>query len=78
MEICQTSPHHRSGSSPVRYVLIIQSNIELGPKMIQFSIQFKTKLDIFIQSTIHSKISPEYSIQNLIQEIGKRRFKMPT
>ena len=72
MEICQTSPHHRSGSSPVRYVLIIQSNIESGPKMIQFNIQFKTKFEIFIQSKIHSKISLKYSIQNFIQEIGKK------
>ena len=59
-------------TSPGRYVSIIQSNIELGPKMIQFNIQFKTKFEIFIQSKIHSKISLKYSIQNFIQEIGKK------
>ena len=64
--------------SPGRYVSIIQSNIESGPKMIQFNIQFKTKFEIFIQSKIHSKISLKYSIQNFIQEIGKKWFKMPT
>ena len=64
--------------SPVRYVSIIQSNIESGPKMIQFNIQFKTKFEIFIQSKIHSKISLKYSIQNFIQEIGKKWFKMST
>ena len=58
--------------SPGRYVSIIQSNIESGPKMIQFNIQFKTKFEIFIQSKIHSKISLKYSIQNFIQEIGKK------
>ena len=36
--------------SPVRYVLIIQSNVESGPKMIQFNIQFKMNSEIFIQS----------------------------
>ena len=36
--------------SPVRYVLIIQSNVESGPKMIQFNIQFKINFEIFIQS----------------------------
>ena len=65
-------------NSPGRYVSIIQSNIESGPKMIQFSIQFKTKFEIFIQSKIHSKISLKYSIQNFIQEIGKKWFKMST
>ena len=64
--------------SPVRYVSIIQSNIESGPKMIQFNIQFKTKFEIFIQSKIHSKIGLKYSIQNFIQEIGKKWFKMST
>ena len=64
--------------SPGRYVSIIQSNIESGPKMIQFNIQFKTKFEIFIQSKIHSKISLKYSIQNFIQEIGKKWFKMST
>ena len=34
------------GGSPVRYVLIIHSNVELGPKMIQF----KMNSEIFIQS----------------------------
>ena len=63
--------------SPVRYVSIIQSNIESRPKMNQFNIQFKTKFEIFIQSKIHSKICPKYSIQNFIQEIGKEWFKMP-
>ena len=65
-------------ASPGRYVSIIQSNIESGPKMIQFNIQFKTKFEIFIQSKIHSKISLKYSIQNFIQEIGKKWFKMST
>ena len=37
-----------SWHSPGRYVSIIQSNIESGPKMIQFNIQFKTKFEIFI------------------------------
>ena len=37
-------------ASPVRYVLIIQSNVELGPKMIQFNIQFIMNSEIFIQS----------------------------
>ena len=65
--------HNRpSQVSPGRYVSIIQSNIESGPKMIQFNIQFKTKFEIFIQSKIHSKISLKYSIQNFIQEIGKK------
>ena len=36
--------------SPVWYVLIIQSNVESGPKMIQFNIQFKINSEIFIQS----------------------------
>ena len=36
--------------SPVRYVLIIQSNVESGPKTIQFNIQFKINSEIFIQS----------------------------
>ena len=35
--------------SPVRYVLIIQSNVESGPKMIQFNIQSKMNSEIFIQ-----------------------------
>ena len=65
-------------TSPDRYVLIFQSNIESGPKIIQFNIQFKTKFEIFIQSKIHSKISLKYSIQNFIQEIGKKWFKMST
>ena len=37
-------------ASPVRYVLIIQSNIESGPKMLQFNIHFKIYFEIFIQS----------------------------
>ena len=36
--------------SPVRYVLIIQSNVESSQKMIQFNIQFKMNSKIFIQS----------------------------
>ena len=41
---------HGAADSPVRYVLIIQSNVESGPKMIQFNIQFKINSEIFIQS----------------------------
>ena len=37
-------------TSPVWYVLIIQSNVESGPKMIQFNIQFKIDFELFIQS----------------------------
>ena len=62
-------------SSPVRYVLIIQSNIESGAKIIQFNIQFKTKFEIFIQSKNHSKICPKYSIQNFIKEIERKQAR---
>ena len=41
-------------SSPGRYILKIHFFIELGLKMIQFKIQFKTKSGIFIQKNIHS------------------------
>ena len=44
------SSHQATSASPVRYVLIIQSNVESGPKMIQFNIQFKMNSEIFIQS----------------------------
>ena len=47
--------------SPVRYVLIIQSNIELGPKVIQFNIQFKIQSEKFIQLK-NNKIVMEYLI----------------
>ena len=60
---------------PVRYVSIIQSSIESGAKMIHFNIQFKTKFELFIQSKIHSKICPKYSIQNFIPKVGKKWFK---
>ena len=43
-------------SSPVRFILIIQSNIESDQKMIQFNIPFSLK----------------YSIQPFIQEIGHK------
>ena len=48
-------------SSPVRFILIIQSNVELDQKMIRFNIPFSLK----------------YSIQPFIQEIGHKWFKMP-
>ena len=41
---------HCTTDSPVQNILIIQSNVELGPKMIQFNIQFKMNSEIFIQS----------------------------
>ena len=57
------------GSSPVRYVLIIQSNVESGLKMIQFNIQFNIWFQIFIQfdysfnALLQLFIQSNYSIQ---------------
>ena len=39
--------HPSPTPSPVRYILIIQSNVESGQKMIQFNIQFKIQSWIF-------------------------------
>ena len=47
-------PEQSDASSPGRYVLKIHFFIELGLKMIQIKIQFKTKSEIFIQKNIHS------------------------
>ena len=40
-QIIQRVNVSRTNTSPVWYVLIIQSNVELGPKMIQFNTQLK-------------------------------------
>ena len=60
--------NHRVGCSPGRYVLKIHSNVESGPKTIQFNIHSKFKAEIFIQQNIHSIYSHKYSIQYSIQK----------
>jgi len=62
---CFASKMVRIATSPVRYVLKIRFFIELGLKMIQFKIQFKTKSKIFIQKNIHSKQNPKYSFKKI-------------
>ena len=57
------------GPSPVRYLSIIQSNIESGPRRIQFNIQFKQK---FIQ-----KLVQNIQLKILFKKLEKKWFKMP-
>ena len=52
-------------------VLIIHSNIEWGPKMIQNNIQFEIKSEIFNQENIDSIFRQKSSIQNFILNKSK-------